>query len=157
MDVTVINPFITGLSDVLTNMTDIEFKINKIHLKTADDLPRTVTGFIDLSAETTKGSLAICFDRDVILEVYEKILGEAVIEINEDVEDCVGEITNMVCGTAKALLAAKGHQFELTTPSVILGDTTAIPHFQPKPIIVIPFSTEKGDIHIEVTIKTDAA
>lgn len=157
MDVTVINPFITGLSDVLTNMTDLEFKVDKIHLKTTGDGQRTVTGFIDLSANTTKGSLAICFDKEVILKVYEKILGEVADEVNDEVEDCVGEITNMVCGTAKALLAEKGHQFELTTPEVIMGDSKVIPHIQSKPIIIIPFRTGAGDFHIEVTMIIQAA
>ncbi|MBV1883568.1 MAG: chemotaxis protein CheX [Pseudomonadales bacterium] len=154
MDVTVINPFISSLSDVLNNMTDLEYKIDKIHLKTPADNPRNVTGFIDLSAETAKGSLAICFDKAVILQVYEKLLGEIVTEINEEVEDCVGEITNMVCGSAKALLAEQGHQLELSTPTVIIGDTKEIPHFQPKPIIIIPFLTDNGNFHIEVTLKT---
>jgi len=153
MDVTVINPFITGLSDVLTDMVKLEFALDKIRLKTDKDNQRAITGFIDLTCASTKGSLAICFDKEVILDIYLKLLEEEVSELGEEVADCVGEITNMVCGTAKSLLSEQGHQFDLTTPQTIIGEEKPIPHVQEKPIIIIPFTCVKGEFHMEVTLQ----
>ena len=152
MDANVIDPFITGLSDVLRQMTDLDYDIEEPYLMTDDDRQRRVTGFIDLSASQMKGSLAIGFDKVVALNIYNHILEEDIETIDFRVEDCVGEITNMVCGTAKSLLSAQGFQFDLTTPKVIISESEPVPHVQKEPIVIVPFTSEHGSFQLEIAL-----
>lgn len=76
----------------------------------------------------TKGSLSITFEQGLILEIMQNMLGENPGNINEEVTDLVGEITNMVTGGAKNLLSDKGYEFEMATPVVVSGIGHKISH-----------------------------
>ena len=56
------------------------------------------------------------------------MLGDDIQDIIQDVQDAVGEITNMVSGQARAGLAEQGLTFSGSTPSVIMGDNHTIAH-----------------------------
>ena len=69
-------------------------------------------------------------------------------EVDDDVLDAVGELTNIVAGGAKAEL--EEYQLAVSLPSVITGRNHEV-HFpsnvQP---ICIPFDTDWGEMSLEV-------
>jgi len=66
--------------------------------------------------------------------------------------NAVGELTNMICGGAKAQLAKLNHKFDLATPTMVVGKGVEISYYSNAPTIVIPFSTEHGDFVIEANL-----
>ncbi len=50
------------------------------------------------------------------------MLGEKHTQINAEVSDAVGEMTNMIYGSAKTTLNQLGYNFEMAIPTVISGD-----------------------------------
>lgn len=122
----------------------------KPFLKTSQSAQGDVSGIIGLSGSQAKGSLAITFSESAALHVYSKMLGEEVTTINADVINCVGEVTNMVTGGAKAILADKGYKFELAIPAMISGRNHTISHKTEGQIVCIPFDTKAGSFFIEV-------
>ena len=99
------------------------------------------------------GSLAVSFSEAAILQVVSNMFGEACKEMNDDVRDAVGEITNMICGDARRILAEHGHHFQAAIPTVIDGKGHKICHPLPGFVLVIPFTVgEEGKCFLEVCL-----
>lgn len=76
-----------------------------------------VGGIINFEADGLHVQLLLAFEKNLILKVYEQMLGEKANDINDDVLDCLGELTNTVYGYAKAPLVNQGHKFSMAIPS----------------------------------------
>ena|SRR5438132_14372821 len=101
MDVTFINPFLEAAVNVLQTMAFTETQVGKPFLKGKTPLSQgDVTGIVGLTGDKN-GSLAVSFSEAAILQVVSNMFGEVCKEMNDDVRDAVGEITNMICGDAR--------------------------------------------------------
>ena len=58
---------------------------------------------IGMVAGNMRGTITISFEKPSIFKILENMLGEPYSEINEEVRDAVGELTNMIYGTANCL------------------------------------------------------
>lgn len=150
MNVEFINPFLTSLINVLSMMAQTQLKAQKPSLKKDETARGDVSGLIGMVGPQTKGSLSISFEEPLALAIMEKMLGERPSEINEEVTDMVGEITNMVTGGAKNMLGEKGYEFDMATPIVVSGKGHTINHKGDGPKVIIPFSSDDGKAYIEI-------
>jgi len=154
LNVEFINPFISSMSNVLVTMASLTPKANGAKLKSGDLPAGDITGFIPMSSPQAIGSLALSFSEPVILHIAENMLGEAFTNIDDEIADLVGELTNMVTGGAKTLLESKGFDFSMSTPIVIRGKGQKISHVGGGTnVITIPFATERGDFYVEICFK----
>ncbi|HPL63812.1 MAG: chemotaxis protein CheX [Syntrophales bacterium] len=152
MDVRFINPFLEGTSNVLKTMAFIEPRAGKPYLK-KDSLARgDVSGIIGLTGEV-KGSLALSFSQPCILKIVSNMLGEEIKEINGDIKDAVGELTNMVSGVARKKLEAMGLTISAAIPTVVSGKDHSIVHVLGGPSIIIPFEIDEGSFVVDVSLK----
>ena len=85
------------------------------------------------------------------------MLGELHTEINQDVFDAVGELTNMISGVARTHLEKEGMTVYAAIPSVVYGKQHTINHILNSPSIMIPFSIDQGSFVVDVCIKKTAA
>ena len=153
MDVTFINPFLEAAVNVLQTMAFTETQVGQPFLKAKTPLSQgDVTGIVGLIGDQN-GSLAVSFSEAAILQVVSNMFGEVCKEMNDEVRDAVGEITNMICGAARRILAEHGHQFQAAIPTVIDGKGHKICHPFPGPVLVIPFAIgEEGMCFLEVCL-----
>lgn len=98
----------------------------------------------------TKGAMSITFDEKLALEIMHRMVGERPVGINEEITDMVGEITNMVTGGAKRILADKGYDFDMATPAVVSGRGHTITHKCEGAVIIMPFESDYGRAFIEI-------
>jgi chemotaxis protein CheX len=150
MNVEFINPFIGALLNVVSTMGHTELISEKPRVKKDDVSMGDVSGLIGMVGPQTKGSLSITFEKSLALRIMQRMLGEKVKEIDEDVIDMVGEITNMVTGGAKKELSKKGYDFDMATPVVVSGKNHTIDHKHDGHIIIIPFGSDSGKAFIEI-------
>ena len=150
MNVAFINPFLESILNVLNTMAQLEAKPGRPMLKKDDVACGDVTGVIGMTSVQAKGSLAITFSEAAILDISKRMLGEESSEIDATVTDLVGEITNMVTGGAKRILADQGYDFDLAIPAVVAGKNHKIMHKFHGPKVIVPFVTEAGDFFVEV-------
>lgn len=116
-----------------------------------DEIARgDVSGLIGMVGTQSRGSMSITFDEGLALEIMENMLGERPNGLNEEVTDMVGEITNMVTGGAKRILAESGFDFDMATPIVVSGKGHTIRHKCDGAIIIMPFSSQWGNAFIEI-------
>ncbi len=149
MDANLINPFITATLNVLNTMAFIEVKAGKPFLKKENAAHGDVTGVIGITGEAN-GTISVTFEEACILKVVSNMFGEEMTELDDEVTDAVGEITNMISGHARRELEEKGRLFHAAIPSVISGKNHEIFHMGKGPKVAIPFSTEGGNFIIEV-------
>ncbi|MDX2369632.1 MAG: chemotaxis protein CheX [Colwellia sp.] len=149
MKVEFINPFLSSLLNVMSTMAKMELIPEKPKLKKDNVAHGDVSGLIGMVSPETKGSLSITFDTPLALATMKGMVGEAPDEVNEEITDLVGEITNMVTGGAKRLLSEKGFEFDMATPVVVSGKNHTIHHKSKGPIVIISLRGDAGRAYIE--------
>jgi chemotaxis protein CheX len=151
MKVEFINPFLQAAVTVLKTMAFTEAQVGKPFLKGKTPLSQgDITSIVGLTG-VMNGSLAVSFSETAILQVVSNMFGEAFKEVNEEVRDAVGELSNMISGDARRVLAEQGYQFQAAIPTVIDGKNHKICHPLPGPVLVIPFTIgEDGGFFLEV-------
>jgi chemotaxis protein CheX len=112
-----------------------------------------VTGIIGMADSNMSCNLVVSFDKECILNIVSKMFMEEFKEINPEVLDAVGEITNIICGNSKSLLEKHNIHFDMASPFVIRGTNVELKQLSKIPITAIPFSTEKGNFQIELAIQ----
>lgn len=90
------------------------------------------------------------FEEKSILAIVSRMFGEEMQDLNGEISDAVGEITNMISGQARQKLDELGRELNASIPTVITGKNHTITHITKFPIIAIPFETDKGGFTIEV-------
>ncbi len=154
MNVNFINPFLESLLNVISTMANMQLTPGKPKIKTDNLAKGDVSGLIGMVGPQTKGSLSITFEQSLVLEIMQNMLGENPGEINDEITDLVGEITNMVTGGAKNILGEKGYDFEMATPVVVAGLGHRISHKADGKKIIMPFTSPHGSAYIEICFET---
>ncbi len=153
MDVRYVNPFINSVINTVETMVGTTPEPKPPYVKKDQMTQGDITGIIGFAEKNISGSIALSFPEDAALKIYNAITGENIISISKDVEDSIGELTNIVAGGAKTVLAEEGLSFNISIPSVIVGKNHTISHKADSPVIVIPFALVKNRFSMEITMK----
>jgi chemotaxis protein CheX len=152
MDVKLVNPFIEATCNVLVTMASTKAKAGKPYLKNDQVARGDVSGIIGLIGETS-GTISVSFTEKSILAIVSNMFGEEMKEVNDEIKDAVGEISNMISGQARQKLEELGRSLKAAIPTVIMGKNHSISHVTSYPVVAIPFSTDNGDFTIEVCLE----
>ncbi len=147
-----INPFLEATISVLKTMAFLDAVPGKAHIKKGISSTGDVSGIVGLTGEA-EGSLCITFSKECILFIISQMLGEKQKDINEDVKDAVGELTNMISGDSRRRLGEVGLNFQGSLPSVVSGPGHEVKHITKGPILSIPFTTRSGNFAVEVCFR----
>ena len=156
MDVNIINPFINATSNILETMAFVKSEAGKPYLKNDTTAQGDVSGIVGFTGEAN-GTVAVTFDELCILKIVSNMLGEEMQEINDEISDAVGELTNMISGQARKELAEIDKVFQGTIPAVITGKNHKIETKTTSPKVAIPFTTDFGSFTIEVCLEKTSA
>ncbi len=143
---------IESTQEIFATMVMMDVAVVDENVESGGKLRDTITGLIGL-AGTAKGVLAIHLPFPVALMITSNFLGMDVEEINEDVEDAIGELANMLGGSIKTVLTENGRDIDLSLPSTISG---SLYNFQPsKDVnkIIVGFETIKGRFQVELQLE----
>ena len=131
-------------------MAQIELTSQKPKAKSDEVASGDVSGIIGMIGPQVKGSMAIIFDKELATNIMKNMLGEEPQEINDEVRDMVGEMTNMICGGAKNVLAEQDYHFEMATPVIVSGSNHIIQHKVDGPKIILTFTSKLGNAYLEI-------
>jgi chemotaxis protein CheX len=152
MNVAFMNPFLSATISVLKTMAFTEAVPGKPYLKKDKIARGDVSGIIGISGPPN-GSLSLTFSQACILKIVSNMLGEQAQEINDDIRDAVGELTNMISGAARNELGNEGYVFRTSIPITVSGPKHTIKHQCNGQTIAIPFTTETGSFLVEVSFE----
>lgn len=153
-DARVVNIFLKSVIDVFSIQVNCPIQPGKPFVSAPDAKSDTeIVGIIALNANGFRGNVALCFSGQVFLNVYEKMLGVKHETITSEIEDAVGELMNIIYGTAKTQLNKElGAELQPALPSILTGEKLALRKQATHQNIVIPFSGEAGDFHLELAM-----
>jgi chemotaxis protein CheX len=142
-----INPFVRSLCTTFSTMLNCTATRGPLRLKHDVYPPFEISGIIGLSGKAA-GTVVVSLSREVALKATSAMLMIESTEIDNDVIDAVGEITNMVAGAAKAELSE--YALSMSLPSVITGRGHEVRFPSNVTPICVPFETEWGALNLEV-------
>jgi chemotaxis protein CheX len=149
MDVRLINPFLTATIHVLSTMARIQPTPGKPFLKADRAALGDVSAIIGITG-VASGSMALTFTESAIRAIVNNLLGIQSAEVNEELWDAVGELTNMICGDARRRLSEEGISLQAGIPTIVSGKNHSIAHINNGPRLAIPFTTPHGGFTVEV-------
>jgi chemotaxis protein CheX len=121
-------------------MALVDSKMGEMFTKAkSEPLRGDVTGVIGWTG-AMKGCLTISFSEGAILHIVSSLFGEPCTAINKDVQDAVGELSNMISGDARRALESQGYVFQSSLPTVVVGQGLRITHMIKRPSTVAPFT-----------------
>lgn len=142
-------PFVQATRNVLEMMAQVNSTIGKPFRKLPPYPTSEVSGVINLFGDVL-GTVVINMPRGTAMHLVQALTGAAVRLESAEFADAVGELANMIVGSAKKDL---GVEASITLPTVIVSNGHCIPALGTVPCIVIPCTSSKGDFAIEVSIK----
>ena len=148
IDIDYINPVIAGLEEVFDKMLNCKVERKGIGLMENNQALYPVSGIIGISGKGV-GTVVLSMQQSVALKAARVMLmTEDITEIDDDVLDAVGELTNMVCGDAKAKLAQ--YQLSISLPNILCGDNCRLYFPRNSSPISIPFQCEWGLLALQI-------
>ena len=143
---------ISSAIEIFTSMVMMDISVSEAEFDSKGKLENSITGVIGL-AGVQKGVLAIHVPYPVAFAITGNFLGIEINEINEDVEDAIGEIANMLGGNVKSILSENGKDIELSLPSTISGSEYGFQPVKAAEEILITFNSDKGNFVIELILE----
>ncbi len=95
----------------------------------------------------------LILDEGCILKIVSNMFGEEMQEINHEISDAVGELTNMISGQARQEIEKTGKILQGAIPTVITGKNHKLISMTKGPKIAIPFKTDTGSFTVEVCLE----
>ena len=141
-------PFIHATKHVLSSTAALEVTAGAPYVKADRTACGCVSALIGITGDC-RGTFAISFERSTAVHIVRQMLGDSIEDIVQDVQDAMGEITNMISGHARLGLVDMGLKLQGSTPSVVMGDNHTISYRASSRAIAIPFSCQAGTFTLE--------
>jgi chemotaxis protein CheX len=144
-----INPFLSATVHVFSKMLSCPLERGEPYLKNRTQPTYEISGIIGLSGNAL-GTVVLSLAREVALHAAEHVLQNHFEAINADVVDLIGELTNMIAGSAKAQL--EQYEMNVSLPSVISGKNHIVQYPSNAVPICVPFDSPWGPVCLEVSL-----
>lgn len=149
-----LQPFIRSLANTFHTMLQCKVALGTLWPRDRRAPLHEVTGVIGLSGKAT-GMVVVSFSEPLALRAAATLLLSETTEIDDDVTDAVGELTNMIAGGAKAELPE--WELSVSLPSVVVGCPHSIRFPSNISPVCISFETDWGPLALEVGLQSNLA
>ena len=154
MDPQYITLFIRSIQNVFSTMLRMPVTINQPTIKKGASAAYDVSGIIGMSGDVV-GSVVLSFPKETAQKLITAFCGMEFPSDSPDFADAVGELVNMISGSAKGMFVDKN--VSISCPSVVIGPGHHINTRSDTPCVSIPCSTSQGDLAIEIAIREAVA
>ncbi len=147
-----LTPFISSTKDVFSTMASMDVDFKQVYFQNEHRLLGDISGVIGLSGEA-EGTVVVTFYWELAQRAISSIMGVAPHEIGPELlNDGVGEIINMISGSAKRYLTDTPFYFQLSLPTVILGWQHEIGHPENSTVAVLLFDVEDESFAVQISL-----
>jgi len=150
------------IADCVINATKEVFS-TMVMMDVIDDFPLkepvsrfkcSITGMVGF-AGTYSGVISIHCPVDLAQKITSNMLGIDCDEVNEDLNDAIGEIANMLGGSVKQVLSKGGLDVKLSIPTVISGEDYTVNSLSDNDCVVVPFTVGGHTLLVGLTLKKE--
>jgi len=144
---------IKDVQDVFINMVGVDDLMHlPIQVDVTTHFKKCLTAMVGL-AGTYNGLVSVHVPWPLAISFTSLMLGMEVTEIDDDVNDAMGEIANMVAGSFKQHLSKGGSDIQLSTPSVVNGSDYLVSSGSNLENITLKFATEEEWFMVALSIE----
>ena len=150
-DTRIINAFLESFRETLEHYFGTPPQLGKCALKTPQSNPKVyLSAIIGFTGEKVKGSLALSFDRAILVKVGGHIFANNPVHLDDNMlADMAGEMSNQVCGGVKIKLAKIGLRVMIGLLKVVVGVGHRIMHIVKNPGLWVPVDFQGDKCGIE--------
>ncbi len=141
--------FVRSIKEVLQTMAGVTVTVGAPALKQDPVTTYEVSGIIGFSG-AFNGSMVLSFQKSTASAIVSALAAMPIAPDSADFADAVGELANMIGGSAKTGFGPGTH---ISLPSIIMGSGHAVARLHDVPCIIIPCNTFHGDFAVEVSLK----
>lgn len=114
--------------------------------------PRSnVVGLVGFGG-TLSGLVAFYSTKEAADEIAGSMLGMAAAEVNGEMPDAIGEVTNMIAGGFRLKLAERGETLAISIPSVTIGSDFYTKYSTDVRRVMCPFKMDDKEICVELIL-----
>lgn len=148
-----IKSLIKDVKDVFINMVGAEDLMHlPIQIDVTTHFTECLTAMVGL-AGTYNGLVSVHIPWPLAISFTSMMLGMEVSEIDDDVNDAMGEIANMIAGSFKQHLSKGGSDIQLSTPSVVNGSDYVVSSGSNLENITLKFATDEEWFMVSLSIE----
>ena len=134
-----VNPFIEAIYELFGTMLGAKVSRTGIALSDGQRRSTEIMAIIGFSG-AVRGTVGLALPAETCTAMVARLLGGAADSIGETINDTIGELVNIVAGSAKAKISIKVNQkLDLSLPVVFSGD-----HFK----VYLPSLATWLEIHV---------
>ena len=121
-----VNPFLEAASAVFKQLLNVDLRRGKLVIKDVPQPSHDVAIIIGITGAVT-GQVVFSMCLEMVGKIAKVLTpGLSDKDIANEWKDIVGEVANMITGNAMNLFAYSGKRVEMTTPTVIEGESFTI-------------------------------
>jgi chemotaxis protein CheX len=140
---------VSATKDVFSSMGLMELEPGPPVIGRGGEILSNISSMLGLGGGL-RGLLAIHCPAGVAKDITGGFLGMEIEELNDDVKDAIGELTNMVAGNLKIYFAKIGIDIKLAIPTSVIGESYRTSGLFGPTRIVVPFISANGPFWIEL-------
>lgn len=144
---------VTDVRDVFVNMVGTE-DVNQLPMQIGviTKFQECLTAMVGL-AGSYNGLVSVHIPWPLAISFTSLMLGMEVTEIDDDVNDAMGEVANMIAGSFKQHLSKGGSDIQLSTPSVVNGSNYTVSSGSNIENITLQFEANELSFFVSLTIE----
>lgn len=140
-----------GVVETLKTMAHVASIFEKAFVEKSWKAQGEISVYLNLESPPCYGQVRFHFSRKVLADICKNMIKEEVALDSPDLVDCLGEISNVCYGFAKAKLNSQGYSLKMELPHA--SKTEDMPPVESKyPHIIIPFKVLNETCYIEIII-----
>jgi chemotaxis protein CheX len=101
-------------------------------------------------AGSESGVVAFYSTMDAATQIAGNMLGLPAAEVNGEMPDAIGEITNMIAGALRTKMKDAGHPWAISIPTVTIGSDFYTRYVSDVSRILLPFRMDAHEICVEL-------
>ncbi len=121
----IVEDIISCTNEVFETMIPMDIKCNGSYYRKENMISSDVTSLVSFTGEHS-GIVAFFGSKDIAIKITSEMLGMEIAEIDQDVIDAMGELSNMIGGTLKNKVTETFGAMHLSVPIVIAGADMSI-------------------------------
>lgn len=150
-----INHIHKDVLDIFTSMVGVDNVVHQpIQVDTRTHFSDCITSMVGFAGKYN-GLLCLHVPLNLAMLFTSSMLGMEVTEIDDDVNDALGEIANMLGGSFKHHLSKDGHEVRLSTPSVVSGKEYVISSGSVNDTLTLLFNVNGEGFIVSIVIEIE--
>ena len=147
-DPAIINAFVKAARDTIQTELNLEIIRGAPSITPADQPGKPVLGLVGITGDL-EGIISLGVTRETACAIASTLMGEEMNELTPLVESAIGEMCNVIGGSASMQITGLGYSLNITPPVIIMGDDLKM-SLGGMPRLTVPFHTPVGDIELKL-------